>query len=113
MVEPVTDVDALIHELRNAEVIIIDAEPALLDNAADAIRTPQELVTSLEAELDQALGKLDDLLISSLPDGWVAVPLEPTPEMINAGFTEWERTWGVPMATVIYRAMISAVTKEK
>lgn len=90
MVEPVTDVEALIawHEeaARRWDGPGLGQTGDYHTKAATALRTLQERVTSLEAELDQAVGRLEDLLNTSLPDGWVAVPLEPTDRELRAAY---------------------------
>ena len=51
--------------------------------------------------------------LRSVPEGWQIVPVEPTPEMISAG---WEHTalpcWSEDVAKA-YRAMLSAAPKAK
>lgn len=45
---------------------------------------------------------------ASLPDGWVAVPVEPTVVQLNAGVDADDLRTGFETVKVIYRAMLSA-----
>lgn len=94
MVEPVTDVEALIawHEeaARRWDGPGLGQTGDYHAKAATALRTLQERVAELEAGVAQLSDQNDKLqdLIPSLPDGFVAVPLEPTGAMLDAGWCD-------------------------
>ena len=51
------------------------------------------------------------LVQNPLPAGWVAVPVEPTQDMIECGFSRARYNDGLSTRVGVYRAMIAAAPK--
>lgn len=78
----------------------------LTENAADEIDRLESDIDRLTRELAEAKARAGSAA-ASLPDGWVAVPVEPTQRMKDCGWSTYLNDDSVKMGN-IYRAMLSA-----
>jgi hypothetical protein len=89
----------------------IDTEHAqrltLQHHAADQAQR----IAELEKERDELRARLTELEytrpVPAIPAGWKLVPVEPTPEMLEAGLSAQNEAWNVHY-THIYAAMLAA-----